>query len=201
MKIFRLVNLMALLVLLLSACAGPAPAATNGSKTTVTSKTLNLYAWSDYVPQQMLDDFTAKYGIKVNYDTYSSNEEMLAKLQAGASGYDVSIPSDYAVDIMVKQGMLEKLDMSQIPNFANLDKRFTNLYYDPGNQYSVPYQWGTTALVYDKKNVPFEPKSWSDLWDPRFKGRLVVLDDEREVTGVALQVLGFDKNSTDPTTT
>jgi spermidine/putrescine-binding protein len=198
MKIFRLVNLLALLVLLLAACAGPAPAATTSSKTTLTSKELNLYAWSDYVPQQLLDDFTAKYGVKVNYDTYSSNEEMLAKLQAGASGYDLSIPSDYTVDIMVKQGMVEKLDMSQIPNFANLDKRFTNLYYDPGNQYSVPYQWGTTALVYDKKNVPFEPKSWSDLWDPRFKGRLVVLDDEREVTGVALQVLGFDKNSTDP---
>ncbi len=196
MKIFRLVNLLALLVLLLSACAGPT--ATGSSNAGPTSKVLNLYAWSDYVPQQMLDDFSAKYGIKVNYDTYSSNEEMLAKLQAGASGYDVSIPSDYTVDIMAKQGMLEKLDMSKIPNFANIDKRFTNLYYDPGNQYSVPYQWGTTALAYDKTKVPFEPKSWSDLWDPRFKGRLVVLDDEREVTGVALQVLGYDKNSTDP---
>ena len=200
MKIYRLVNLFALLVVLVSACATPAqaPVATETSSSGPTSKVLNLYAWSDYVPKQMLDDFTAKYGITVNYDTYSSNEEMLAKLQAGASGYDLSIPSDYAVDIMVKQGMLEKINMSQIPNFANVDKRFTNLYYDPGNQYSVPYQWGTTALVYDTKNVPFEPKSWSDLWDPRFKGRLVLLDDEREVTGVALQVLGFDKNSTDP---
>jgi spermidine/putrescine-binding protein len=225
MKIYRFVTLIALLVMLLSACSTPTPAPTSvpspvpaSGSTPVpastlastptpapvatlkapTSKTLNLYAWSDYVPQQLLDDFTAKYGITVNYDTYSSNEEMLAKLQAGASGYDVSIPSDYAVDIMIKQGMLEKIDLSQIPNFANLDKRFTNQYYDPGNNYSVPYQWGTTALVYDKTKVPFEPKSWSDLWDPRFKGRLVLLDDEREVTGVALQVLGFDKNSTDP---
>ena len=226
MKIYRFVTLIALMVMLLSACSAPTPeptsvpspvppavstpapastsASTTATATTVatlkapTSKSLNLYAWSDYVPQQLLDDFTAKYGIKVNYDTYSSNEEMLAKLQAGASGYDVSIPSDYAVDIMIKQGMLEKIDLSQIPNFANLDKRFTNQYYDPGNNYSVPYQWGTTALVYDKKKVPFEPKSWADLWDPRFKGRLVLLDDEREVTGVALQVLGFDKNSTDP---
>ncbi len=162
MKIYRFVTLIALLVMLLSACSAPTPTqapaptqapvpteipasgSTSSAPTsapvatptlkTPTSKTLNLYAWSDYVPQQLLDDFTAKYGITVNYDTYSSNEEMLAKLQAGASGYDVSIPSDYAVDIMIKQGMLEKIDLSQIPNFANLDKRFTNQYYDPGNQ-------------------------------------------------------------------
>jgi spermidine/putrescine-binding protein len=162
-----------------------------------TSTELNLYGWSDYIPQKMLDDFTAKYGVKVNYDTYSSNEEMLAKLQAGASGYDIAIPSDYTVAIMIKQGMLEPVDTSQIPNFANLDSRFTNRDYDPGNKYSVPYQWGTTAMVYDKTMVPFEPKNWADLWDPRFKSRLVLLDDEREVMAMALEVLGYDRNSTD----
>jgi len=160
---------------------------------------MNLYGWSDYIPQKLLDNFSAKYGIKVNYDTYSSNEEMLAKLQAGASGYDVVIPSDYTVAIMIKQGMLDPLDLSQIPNFSNLDKRFINRNYDPGNKYTIPYQWGTTALVYDKANVPFEPKSYADLWDPRFAGKLVMLDDEREVMGMALQVLGYDRNSTDPT--
>ncbi len=162
-----------------------------------TSTVLNLYGWSAYIPQQLLDDFSKKYGIKVNYDTYSSNEEMLAKLQAGASGYDVVIPSDYTVAIMAKQGMLEPLDLSQIPNFANIDTRFINRDYDPGNKYTVPYQWGTSALVYDKTKVPFEPKSWADLWDPKFKGRLVMLDDEREMIGMALQVLGYDRNSTD----
>jgi len=160
------------------------------------STTLNLYAWSDYVPQQLLDNFTAEYGITVNYDTYESNEEMLAKLQAGASGYDVIIPSDYTVAIMIKQDMLEPLDLSKITNFSNLDPRFTNRDYDPGNKYSIPYQWGTSALVYDKTLVPTEPKSWADLWDPAYKGRLVMLDDERELMGMALQVLGFDKNST-----
>jgi len=160
------------------------------------STTLNLYAWSDYVPQQLLDDFSTKYGITVNYDTYESNEEMLAKLQAGASGYDVIVPSDYTVAIMIKQEMLEPLDMSQITNFGNLDTRFTNRDYDPGNKYSIPYQWGTSALVYDKTLVPSEPKNWTDLWDPAYKGRLVMLDDERELMGMALQVLGFDKNST-----
>ncbi len=221
MKLYRIVSTFVLAVLLAAACA-PAPTAAPPAPTQAvaptaavaapateaptavpqpvqpTSKELNLYAWTDYVPQQLLDDFTAKYGIKVNYDTYSSNEEMLAKLQAGASGYDLVIPSDYTVDIMVKQGMLETLDMAQIPNFANLDPRFLNQYYDPGNKYSVPYQWGTTALAYDKTRVPSEPKSWSDLWDPKYKNRLVLLDDSREVPGMALQVLGFDKNSTDP---
>ncbi len=188
MKLYRFLSLVAVLAMLLAACGTSQQA----------SKVLNLYAWSDYVPQQLLDDFTAKYGITVNYDTYSSNEEMLAKLQAGASGYDVVIPSDYTVAIMVKQNMLEPLDVSKITNFANVDPRFTNQYYDPGNKYSVPYQWGTTSLVYDKTKVPFEPKSWADLWDPQFEGRLVVLDDEREVIGMALQTLGYDKNSTDP---
>jgi spermidine/putrescine-binding protein len=159
---------------------------------------MNLYAWSEYVPQQLLDDFTKQYGIKVNYDTYSSNEELLAKLQAGASGYDVIIPSDYIVTVMIKQGMLETIDTGNLKNFSNLDPRFINRDYDPGNKYTIPYQWGTTGLVYDKTLVPSEPKSWIDLWDPAYKGRLVFLDDEREVIGMALEVLGYDRNSTNP---
>jgi spermidine/putrescine-binding protein len=168
-------------------------AACGGSKK---STTLNLYAWSAYVPQQMLDDFQTKYGIKVNYDTYSSNEELLAKLQGGASGYDVIIPSDYIVTLMIKQGMLETIDVTKLSNFGNLDPRFINRDYDPGNKYSIPYQWGTTGLVYDKTVVPTEPKSWIDLWDPAYKSRLVFLDDDREVMAMALEVLGFDRNST-----
>lgn len=221
MKLYHLVCVWVVALMLLAACApavappttapteavapttapvaAPTEAATSApALVQPTSKELNLYAWTDYVPQQMLDDFTAKFGIKVNYDTYSSNEEMLAKLQAGASGYDVVVPSDYTVAIMIKQDMFEPLDMSQIPNFANVDPRFTNQYYDPGNKYTVPYQWGTTALAYEKTKVPFEPTKWADLWDPRYKNHLVMLDDSREVPGMALQVLGFDKNSTDP---
>lgn len=180
--------LLVVMSMILTACGGAAK-----------STTLNLYAWSEYVPQQMLDDFSAKYGITVNYDTYSSNEEMLAKLQAGASGYDIIIPSDYTVAIMIKQGMLETIDVSKLANFGNLDTRFINREYDPGNKYSIPYQWGTTGLVYDKTTVPSEPKSWLDLWDPAYNGRLVFLDDEREVMGMALEVLGFDRNSTNAT--
>jgi spermidine/putrescine-binding protein len=185
MKVSRLFGVLLPAVLLLAACAPAAPE-------------LNLYAWSEYVPQELLDNFTAKTGIKVNYDTYSSNEEMLAKLQAGASGYDLVIPTDYTVDVMIKQGLIEPIDLTKIPNFGNIDPQFADQYYDPGNKYSVPYMWGTTALAYESTKVPFEPKSWADLWDPAFENQLVVLDDSREVPGMALMVLGYDKNSVSP---
>ena len=110
----------------------------------------------------------------------------------------VVIPSDYMVVVMVKLGLLEPLDTAQLPNLTNIDPQYLNPYYDPGNKYTVPYMWGTTALAYNKANVPFEPKRWADLWDPAFENKLVLLDDSREVPGMALQVLGFDKNSTNP---
>jgi len=210
MKLQRIVCTLIPALLLLAACApaaapeaaAPEVAAPEVAAPEATaapaSTEFNLYAWSEYVPQQLLDDFTANTGIKVNYDTYSSNEEMLAKLQAGASGYDLVIPSDYMVVAMLKLGLLDPLDMTKITNFGNIDPQFTNQYYDPGNKYTVPYMWGTTAMAYNKTNVPFEPKSWADLWDPAFANKLVLLDDSREVPGMALQVLGFDKNSTNP---
>lgn len=164
----------------------------------VTSKEFNLYAWSEYVPQDLLDAFSQEYGVKVNYDTYSSNEELLAKLQAGASGYDVIIPSDYMVTIMANLGLLEPIDLNHIPNFANIDERFKNPSFDPGNKYSVPYQWGTVAIAVNTEKVQRPITRFADLWDPMFRNNLVALDDEREIIGMALVVLGYSKNSTDP---
>jgi spermidine/putrescine-binding protein len=187
MKIRNVPTVFVLLALVLTACGSGGGDA----------KVVNLYAWSEYVPQALLDGFTEQTGINVNYDTYSSNEELLAKIQAGASGYDVIIPSDYIVSIMIHQDMLAPLEMSQIPNFVNIATEFTNPSFDPGNLYTVPYQWGTTGLLYDPAVVPFAPTKWADLWDPAFSNRLVALDDEREIIGVALQVLGYDKNTLD----
>jgi spermidine/putrescine-binding protein len=187
MKANRIVLLLVIVAaLLLTACGGQK------------STEVNLYAWSEYIPQALLDGFTQKTGIKVNYDAYSSNEELLAKLQAGASGYDVIIPSDYVVSIMIKQGLLETLDMANVPNFKNIGDEFKNLEYDPGNKYSVPYQWGTSCLVVDTSKVTRPITKWADLWDPEFQGKVVLLDDEREVLGMVLTVLGYDKNSIDP---
>ncbi len=175
------------------ATAAPAP-----GEPQITSKELNLYGWSEYVPQDLLDAFSQKYGIKVNYDTYSSNEELLAKLQAGASGYDVIIPSDYMITVMSKLEMLEPIDLNHIPNFANIDDQFKNPPFDPGNKYTVPYQWGTVGIAVNTEKVQKPITRFADLWDPMFKNNLVVLDDEREIIGMALVVLGYDKNATDP---
>ena len=168
-----------------------------GSCGTQESTEVNLYAWSEYVPQALLDGFTEETGIKVNYDAYSSNEELLAKLQAGASGYDVIIPSDYVVTIMINQDMLEEMDMSQVDNFKNIGSDFKGLEYDPENKYTVPYQWGTSCLVVNTEKVTRPITKWADLWDPEFAGQVVLLDDEREVIGMVLEVLGYDKNTTD----
>ncbi len=180
-----------------------APTATSTPKPTaappvVTSKELNLYAWSEYVPQELLDAFAKEYKVKVNYDTYASNEELLAKLQAGKTNYDVIIPSDYTVNIMIAQKMLEPMDLDHIPNFVNVDDQFKNLPFDPGNKYSVPYQWGSVGIAVNTAKVTKPITKFADLWDPTFKGKLVVLDDEREILGMVLLVLGYDKNSTDP---
>ena len=190
MKIYKMVALFMVLALLSAACAG--------TQAVTASKELNLYAWSEYIPQALLENFQAETGIQVHYDTYSSNEELMAKLQAGASGYDVIIPSDYMVDIMVKQGLLEELDLAQIPNFANISEELKNPDFDPGNKYSIPYQWGTVGIVVDTEKVTRPITSWNDLWDPEFRGRVVLLDDVREVLGMVLLSLGYDKNSTDP---
>jgi spermidine/putrescine-binding protein len=189
MKMYRIFALLAILAMLAAACGG-------GGETQ--SKELNLYAWSEYIPQALLDGFSEQTGIKVNYDTYSSNEELLAKLQAGASGYDVIIPSDYTVSILINQGLLEELDMAKIPNFSNIDEQFKAPYFDPENKYSVPYQWGTTGLVINRDKVSQPITKWADLWDPAFEGKLVMLDDSREVIGLVLNTLGYDVNTTDP---
>ncbi|MEW5868831.1 MAG: spermidine/putrescine ABC transporter substrate-binding protein [Chloroflexota bacterium] len=188
MKVFKVLALITITAMLVTACGG-------GSQKASTE--LNLYAWSEYIPQALLDNFTAETGIKINYDAYSSNEELMAKLQAGASGYDVIIPSDYTVSILVKQGLLEKLDLKQIPNFVNIGDDFKNRDFDPGNQYSIPYQWGTACLAIDTAKVTRPVTKWADLWSPDFAQRVVLLDDEREVLGMVLMMLGYDRNTVD----
>lgn len=162
------------------------------------AKELNIFNWSEYLPQSIIDQFEKEYGVKVNYDTYSSNEELLSKLMAGGTQYDLIVPSDYMVDIMIKQGLLAPLDKNNIPNLKNLDPQFLNQYFDPGNKYSVPYMWGTVGITYNKAKVKNPPTSWADLWNPAYRGRVVMLNDSREVIGAALQLLGYSKNETDP---
>lgn len=198
--------------LLLAACGTGAPAPTAGPKTTsdgfvcpepnpkmpVTSSEVNLFVWTEYIPPDTIECFELVYGIKVNRDEYSSNEDMYAKLSAGASQYDLVQPTDYIVSLMVRQGLLQKLDRSQLPNFGNFDPNYLNFPFDPGNEYTLPYQAGTDAIVVNTDVVENVPASFADLWKPEYAGRLVMLDDSRAIIGATLLTLGYDVNTTDP---
>ena len=163
---------------------------------------LNFYNWGDYIDETILDDFQAEFGVTVNLESYDTNEDMLAKIRPGNSGYDVIVPSDYAVDILIKEGLVAKLDKANIPNIKNLDPSYMDLYYDPGNEYSVPYFVGLTGIAYNKKVITTPPDSWAALFDPArlepYTGKVSMLDDERESIGAALVYLGKSINDTDP---
>lgn len=158
---------------------------------------LNIYNWTYYIPDAVIKSFEAKYNVKVVYDMYSSNEEMYAKLKAGGKGYDLVFPSEDFVKIMIKGGMLEKLDKSQVPNFKNLDPAILKkIYYDPGNEYSIPFMMGAAGIAVNKIKVAKYEKSVSILNNNDLKGRVTLLDDMREVLGLALKSLGYSVNTT-----
>lgn len=205
-----------LLSLLLTACPAntPAPTATPaggqsqpGDQTGVCgdksrlSKTLHFYNWTNYMDETILDEFKQTCGVEVVQDTFASNEDLLAKLQAGAGGYDVIVPSDYMVSIMTELNLLAPLDFAQIPNSKNIAPLFRNPPYDPEQKYSVPYQWGTTGLAYNSKRVTEPIKGWADVFDPKKScawGGLSLLNDGREVMGAALKLQGYSMNDADP---
>jgi len=156
--------------------------------------TLHLFTWSDYTEESVVRQFEERFGVKVVTDTFGSNEELLAKLQGGAVGYDVVVPSDYMVSILVKQGLLAELDPAKIPNLAHVFTHLKGLYYDPKNTYSIPYLWGTTGIGYNADLVSPPPDSWQVLWDERYKGRISLLPQDASLfkgTSVTSQLILF----------
>jgi spermidine/putrescine-binding protein len=161
-------------------------------------KELNVYNWSDYIAKETIPNFEKEFGVKVIYDVYENNEEMLAKIQAGATGYDIVVPTDYMVTIMQAQGMLAELDHAAIPNLKNLDPLFVSPPYDPGNKHSVAYQWGTTGYAYRGDKITGGTDSWALLFtDAKLKGQITMLDDSREAINAALKFQGHSLNTTD----
>jgi spermidine/putrescine transport system substrate-binding protein len=161
---------------------------------------LSMYSWSDYVAQEVLDKFQQEYGVKVVIDNYDTNEALFAKFQAGGNpGYDLIVPSDYMVGKMIAAGMLDKIDYNNVPNIKNLDPAHHKLYFDPTGEYSVAYFWGTTGLAYDSAALGREITSWKDIFEPAddIKGKIGMIDDERESLGAALRYKGYSANSTD----
>lgn len=201
MKLKKLLQLGLSLILIVSTLTGCETFSSSTVSSVVNNdeKVLNVFNWSEYLPESIIKEFEEKYDIKVNYLTYSSNEEMLAKIMAGDDIFDISVASDYMVEVMRKQKLMEEINMSNIPNFKNIGEEFKNLSFDPGNKYSVPYMWGTGVIVVNTVKVSsIKITSYGDLWDPRFKNSLVVLDDERALVGIALKKLGYSLNETDP---
>ncbi|GGJ29912.1 polyamine ABC transporter substrate-binding protein [Deinococcus roseus] len=163
-------------------------------------KELHIYNWSEYIDPQILKDFEKKTGIKVRLDLYESNEEMVAKLQAGGvSQYDVIVPSNFIVPTLINLKLVQPLDLKKIPNIKNLDPKFKKLPFDPNNKYSVAYQWGTIGLVYNKDIIKTPPTSWAVLFDPKqATKKFVMFDSIREMMSIALGYQGVDINTVDP---
>jgi len=193
MKRFFLMMLTAVLV----SCGG-AKEETGPAK--VAPGQVNIYIWTNYLPQEVVAGFEERTGIKVNVDTYDSNEAILEKLQSGVADYDLVVPSDYMMKTLIPEGLVRTLDHARLPNFKNLDPRFLDQQYDPKNAHSFPYLWGTTGIGYDRQKVKEPIDSWHALFDERHAGRILMLDDPREAFGAALRLMGKSINERDPAT-
>lgn len=211
----RMILFMMAMLLIVSAAAcgggpGGGPGAAGAEPTAATSADgevqldaeLSVYNWEDYIDEQILRDYEERYGVRIVYDTYASNEDLLTKLQAGAAGYDVIFPSDYMVTQMIELGLLAEIDVSAMPNFANIGAEFKDPPYDPGNRFCIPYQWGMTGIAYRNGRFAEPPNSWAYLFDPAKLEELApeginVLNDQRELLSAALFYLGYSPNTTE----
>ena len=159
---------------------------------------VNVLNWSSYIPYSVISDFTRETGIKVNYGTYSSNEELLAKISSSKEGtYDLIFPSDYMIELMKSKDMLEKIDRSKLENVGNINYRFLNQKFDPDNEYSLPFLAATSVIAINRDLVKDDIKNYNDLLNPKYKNNIILIDDQRIIIGMGLQALGYDMNETD----
>jgi spermidine/putrescine transport system substrate-binding protein len=159
---------------------------------------LAIYNWSDYVAEDTISGFEREYGVEVTYDTYESNEEMLSKLQVGAAGYDVVFPTGYIIEAMVASDLLAPIQHDLLANWENLSPIFLDPPFDPGNAHSVPYLWGTTGIAWRTDRLDAAPDTWATFHDPRWDGKMTLLDDSRDVIAAFLKLNGYSLNSTVP---
>ncbi len=157
--------------------------------------TLNVLNWGDYIDPDLLRQFEDETGIAIKYTTMTSNEEMLVKLASADNIYDVCFPSDYLIEKLVSEDLLYPINKANIPNLANIDPRFMDLSFDPGNQYSVPYMWGTVGILYNKTMVSDPVDSWNILWDEKYSGEILMYDSMRDTIGITLKKLSYDINT------
>ncbi len=166
--------------------------------------TLQVYNWGEYISDgsdgslDVIGEFEKLTGIDVEYSTFPSNEDMYSVLKSGRSQYDIIIPSDYMIGKLIEEDMLEKINFDNVPNFAKYcDKKFVNPEYDPTNEYSAPYTWGTVCILYDASRIDEEITSWDALWDEKYSGQILMFNNPRDAMAIALIRLGYSLNTTD----
>ena len=195
-KIFAL--LLALAAVMLPAFSGFAAEADEIEA--LRGTTLYVYNWGEYISDgsddslDVIKEFENRYGITVVYDTFDNNETMYSKLKSGGVAYDIVIPSDYMIERMISEGMLEKIDLSNIPNYEYIPEKYRSLSYDPKNEYSVPYTVGMVGLIYNTEMVSEAPTSWNALWDKNYSGEILMFNNPRDAFAIAQSVLGMDYN-------
>ena len=186
-KILSIAICAVMLICLFTACGG-SKSASNG--------VVNVYNWGEYIDDSLIQQFEDETGIEVVYRTYESNEQMYSVLKQGGVSYDVVIPSDYMVSRLIDEDMLQPIDYSNVPNYSLIEDSLKSMAYDPDNQYTVPYMWGTMGIIYDP-TVVGEVDSWSALFDESNSGNVLMIDNSRDAIGIALKYLGYSLNTTD----
>ncbi len=165
---------------------------------------INVFNWGEYISDSDEDGFIdvnrafeKLTGIKVNYVTYESNEDMYPKIKNGGASYDIVVPSDYMIQRMISENMLLEIDVDSLPNYKYISEKYKNMYYDPDNSFSVPYNVGMVGLIYNTTMVEEKPDSWTALWDERYAGKILMIDNPRDAFAIPQKILGYSLNSTD----
>ncbi len=205
----RFLSLTLSLLLIVSLCVGcqyepmGIDARGNYDRPDLVGTTLNIYNWGEYISDgsedsmNVIKEFEHLTGIKVNYSTFDSNESMYSLIKYGGVSYDIVIPSDYMIERMINEDMLQKLDMSAITNYDLIDEKYKNIYFDPNNEYSVPYSVGMVGLIYNTTLVDVTPDSWSIMWDEKYENDVLTFNNPRDAFAIAQFLLGQDINTTD----
>ncbi|MGL5346137.1 MAG: ABC transporter substrate-binding protein [Peptostreptococcaceae bacterium] len=190
-KIRRIISLMTIGIMSFTMLTGC-------NKSTDSTKVLNVYNVGDYIDEELITRFEEETGIDVLYETYDTNEMMYQKVKSGSTSYDLVFPSDYMVEKMKNEDLLQKIDFNNIPNLKYIDEDFLNPVYDKNSEYSVPYYWGTFGILYNKTMVDEVVDSWNILWNPKYRENLMMFDSVRDTMGIALMKLGYSINTTNP---
>ena len=195
MKMKKLLTLVAASAIaggILSGCGGNDSQVANAPE----NKEIRILTWDGYIPDDLIINFQNETGYQLKFNNFDTNEDMLAKLEA-SDDYDLVIGSDYILSTAIKKGLAQELDKSKIPNFSNLNEVYLNQYYDPESKYVVPYSAGTPLIVYDKEKVGIEINGYNDLWDPALAGKVLLMDDARNIIGMTLKSMGKSMNESD----